>query len=150
MMPEVIACDVNSVPSGAYWLDVSECLDYMLAGWDRPTREMAVAPRWIPPADFAETDAHYRLTMETPGIEMDSLDVNYKEGVLDVKGRKEKEVEEGECCYCSERFTGEFERRFQIPGPVDADNIVAKYENGILKITVPKSEESQARHIEVK
>lgn len=65
------------------------------------------------------------------------------------QGKKVKETSEGECCHCVERFSGSFERTFPVSKSVDREKIDATYRDGILKITLPKSEESLAKKIEV-
>jgi len=104
---------------------------------------------WIPPSDIAETGTGYDVTMELPGIDMKKLDISFSEGVLTVKGEKIKEVSVAESCYCSERYSGSFQRNFRIPGAVDKENIEAKYRDGILRVSLAKSGESVVKKIEV-
>jgi HSP20 family protein len=104
---------------------------------------------WTPASDIAETETQYHVTMELPGIDMQNLDISFSEGILTVKGEKAKEVSIGESCYCSERFSGSFQRSFQIPGTVDQEKIEANYKDGILKVSLAKSEESGVKKIEI-
>jgi HSP20 family protein len=104
---------------------------------------------WIPASDIAETDKEYHLTMELPGIDMKKLDISFSEGVLTVKGEKTKDVSIGESCYCTERYQGTFQRSFRIPGAVDKENIEAKYKDGILRVSLAKSEKSVVKKIEI-
>jgi HSP20 family protein len=94
-------------------------------------------------------DTAYHVTMELPGMDMKGLDISYAEGILTVKGEKSKDTSIDESCYCTERYFGSFERSFRIPGKVDADHIEANYKDGILRISLTKSEESAVRKIEV-
>jgi HSP20 family protein len=87
--------------------------------------------------------------MEIPGIDMKKLDLSYSDGLLTVKGEKTKVTAEGGCCLCVERFSGSFERVLPISGNVDRDRIDATYRDGILNITIPKSEESVPKRIEI-
>jgi HSP20 family protein len=87
--------------------------------------------------------------VEVPGIDMKALDVSFEEGVLIIKGEKVKSAEENECTYCSERYSGTFERRFRVPGHVNQEKIDAAYHDGVLKITLPKDEKSRAKKIEI-
>jgi HSP20 family protein len=105
---------------------------------------------WTPPADIAENGKEYLVSLEVPGIDMKTLDLSYSNGVLNIKGEKTKETVEEECCYCSERYSGSFERSFRIPGKVKEEGIESSYKDGILKVTLPKHEESQVKKIEVK
>jgi HSP20 family protein len=104
---------------------------------------------WIPPSDIAETDTEYHVTMELSGIDMKKLNTSFSEGVLTVKGEKTKDVSVGESCYCTERYYGSFQRSFRIPGAVDKENIEAKYRDGILGVSLAKSEESVVKKIEI-
>lgn len=149
MMGDLIQCEMNRAPAGGYALDPLECLDELFSARRLPFREIDVSPRWTPPADIAETGDHYRITLEAPGIDMETLDLRYENGTLHIRGNKVKESEEGECCHCSERFNGNFARSFRIPVPVDEDKIEATYKDGILKLTLPKTEKSHSRKIEV-
>ena len=150
MMGDVIQCAMNRVPAGGYALGFDECLDELLGELPQPVRRMEISSRWRPAADIAETSDHYRITLEVPGIDMNALEVTYENGILHVKGNKQKESEEGECCHCSERFNGSFEKSFQTAEPVDEEKIEATYRDGILKLTLPKTEKNKARKIEVR
>jgi HSP20 family protein len=104
---------------------------------------------WVPTSDIAETERSYVVSMELPGIDLMKNEISYHEGVLSVKGEKEKEPIKDESCYCSERYSGPFHRTFRIPGKVDSDKINTTYKKGILKVTLPKSEESVRKKITV-
>lgn len=117
--------------------------------WVDPFAYTVECADWTPVTDVAETDTAYVVTMEAPGIDMTKLDVTYSEGILTVKGEKVKESTEGESCHCTERYSGTFQRTVTVPGRVDKDRIDATYRDGVLKLTLPKSEEGKPRKIEV-
>jgi len=123
-------------------------LDRIFNDWLIPSVNLEECD-WIPASNIAETDAEYHVTMELPGIDMKKLDISFSEGVLTVKGEKTTEVSLGESCYCSERYSGSFQRSFQIPGAVDNENIEADYKDGILKVSLAKSETSAVKKIEI-
>jgi HSP20 family protein len=104
---------------------------------------------WTPASDMAETDTQYHVTMELPGMDMKKLDISFSEGILTVKGEKTKGVSIGESCSCSERYFGSFQRNFHIPGAVDEEKIEANYKDGVLKVSMAKSEESTVKKIEI-
>ncbi len=118
-----------------------------VCGWVNPMN--ILCEDWTPASDVAETEKHYLVTMELPGIDMKKLDITFDDGSIVVKGVKEKEVSEGECCHCSERFSGAFNRTIRVGGNVDRDKIDASYKDGILKLVLPKSEESIPKKIEI-
>lgn len=104
---------------------------------------------WIPASDISETEKEFILTVELPGIDMKGIDVSYSDGLLTIKGEKKKASDENESCYCTERYTGSFERSFRIHRDINSDKIDATYKDGILKLVLPKSEESVPKKIEV-
>jgi HSP20 family protein len=116
----------------------------------RPHFYVEEGAEWMPPSEITESEKEYIVTLEIPGVDMQGLDISFTDGVLTIKGEKKRETVEDECCHCSERYSGSFERSFQIPGKVKGDEIDATYKDGILRVVLSKSEESQVRKIEVK
>ena len=104
---------------------------------------------WVPSSNITETDKHYMITMELPGIDMAKTDISYRAGHLTVKGEKLIDTEGGESCVRAERFSGPFERDFMLAGQIDEDKIDATYKDGILKIVLPKSESSLPKKIQI-
>lgn len=134
-------------------LDLLPTFDVPFGGslnrWMAPFTYTVECADWTQAADVGETDKVYIVTMELPGIDKEKLDISYVDGTLRVKGEKVKETEEGECCHCSERYSGGFERTVEIPGKVDKDKIDATYKDGVLKLTLHKSEETKPKKIEL-
>jgi HSP20 family protein len=116
--------------------------------WIAPSYAIACED-WNPDSNIVETDKSFVVTMELPGIDMKKTDISYKDGEPTVKGEKLVDAEEGASCVCSERFSGSFFRNFVVSGKVDADKIEATYKDGILKLILPKSEDSIPKKIEV-
>lgn len=106
---------------------------------------------WLPAFDISENEKEYIVTAELPGMEVKDIDVTLSDGVLTVKGEKKKEHEDkGKDYHRIERTYGSFHRSFSIPGKVKTDSVDANYKDGVLKLTLPKTEESEAKKIEVK
>jgi len=104
----------------------------------------------VPPMQVNEDDNEVRVKMEIAGIDEKDVEITLADGVLVVKGEKKEEKEEkDELCYCSEVSYGTFERSVSIPANVDTENIKAKFEKGVLNISLPKLEEAKARKIEI-
>lgn len=140
---------LNVIPRfGVAFRPWTRLLDPSFSNWIIPSTNLEECD-WIPASDIAETDKEYHLTMEIPGIDLKELDISFSEGVLTVKGDKTKEVSIGESCYCTERYFGSFQRSFRIPGAVDKENIEAKYRDGILRVSLAKSEKSVVKKIEI-
>ena len=105
----------------------------------------------VPAFDISETDDHFVVRADLPGIKADELDISMTGRVLTIKGeRKDERTEEKENCYCSERRFGSFSRTLKLPSDVSGEGIDASYKDGVLKVTIPKSETARHRKIEVK
>lgn len=113
--------------------------------FDRPGD---VQGSFAPTADAYETDGDYVIEVELPGFDRDSINVSYEDGALTVTGRRDPR-EEGQEYHLRERPVGRFQRRFSLPRSIDADDIEARADAGVLRVTVPKSEEARPREIEV-
>ena len=106
--------------------------------------------RFLPTIDVAESETHFEVMVDLPGLKPEEVHVELKEGDLWISGkREEKKEEKGKTYHRVERHHGEFRRVLPLPSTIDADQIDAKFESGVLKITIPKTEESKAKHIEV-
>lgn len=106
--------------------------------------------RWAVPADVRETDEALEFDIEIPGLRPEDIDLTVENNVMTVAGEKKFERNEDKDDYrLLERRYGRFERSFRVPGNVKADDVIAKYENGVLHIVLPKTEESKPRRIPV-
>ncbi|MFO7955755.1 MAG: Hsp20/alpha crystallin family protein [Candidatus Brocadiia bacterium] len=106
--------------------------------------------RFVPAIDVTEDEDAVRLTAEVPGMEKDDLDVSIDNNVLTLRGeKKEEEVSEDTGYHRVERRYGQFERRIRLPNYVDTEKIDATYDNGVLKLTLPKAETAKAKSIEI-
>lgn len=105
----------------------------------------------LTPADIIENDNLYSIHMDLPGFEKENIDISFHQGRLTVKGNRETVKEENENKYKSiERTSGSFCRNFSFPDIVDSEKMTAKYENGVLEISIPKQSIAQPQRIEVK
>ena len=105
---------------------------------------------WAPRTDLVETEDSYRLHLDVPGMTKDDLKINYQDNQLTVSGERTSDrTDEGEEYVRVERSFGQFYRSFSLPRTVDAEGISAAYENGVLTITVPKTEDVKPRQIEI-
>lgn len=96
----------------------------------------------VPNIDVSETDKGLEVTAELPGVDEKDVDVTLADNILTIKGEKKSEREEkGEGRYVSERSYGAFQRSFSLPYEVDEANVEAKFDKGVLKISLPKSAE---------
>jgi HSP20 family protein len=105
---------------------------------------------WAPRTDLVETEDSYRLHLDVPGLTKDDLKINYQDNQLTVSGERTSDRPgEGEEYVRVERSFGQFYRSFRLPRTVNAEGISASYENGVLTITVPKTEDVKPRQIEI-
>jgi HSP20 family protein len=107
-----------------------------------------------PQFEIAETDNEYTIVAELAGLGKENVEIVVDEDVLTIRGEKKSEEKAEEKNYLfSERRYGAFERSFQLPDTVKQDAISASYEDGVLKLALPKKPEAkkpEARQIKVK
>ena len=103
---------------------------------------------FAPPTDLYETENAYVVEAELPGFSRDDIRVSLEDGTLSISGRRPETAEEKHYRR-RERAVGRFERRFRLPRRVNAEDVEARMENGILRVNVPKAEEARSRKIEV-
>jgi HSP20 family protein len=100
----------------------------------------------VPAIDMSETDKAYKITAELPGIDPENVDVTFDDGLLRIAGEKSEQREENERGYrFSERSYGSFERLLELPSAVQGDKVKARFNNGVLTVTVPKDEKVAAK-----
>jgi HSP20 family protein len=107
--------------------------------------------RWMPALDVTESKDAYHVDVEVPGMRPEDINVTVDQGMLTVQGERRSEEEKGDRSYHRvERRYGAFRRSISLPRDVDASRVQASYDNGVLRLEVPKAEGSQAKRIEVK
>lgn len=101
--------------------------------------------------DVHDTDANYVITANLPGVDADNIDITLHNDVLTISAEIQKtEVAEGVRPLVQERVYGKFIRSLNLAQPVNVEAIETTFENGVLTLTLPKSEEAQPRRIQVK
>ena len=102
--------------------------------------------------DVAESENSYTITAELPGVAEKDVDVSVNDDMLVITGEKRLEREEkSDNRYISERSYGSFRRMFSLPRGTDAQKVEAKFQNGVLTVTVPKTaSKPQSRKVEIK
>jgi HSP20 family protein len=107
--------------------------------------------QWLPPVDISEVEDKLLIKVELPGIEAKDVNVSISGDLLIITGEKKKEEEEkDEHHYCVERYSGTFRRSFHLPVNVQADKIEATFDKGVLKVTLPKTEETKKKEIGIR
>jgi HSP20 family protein len=106
---------------------------------------------WSPRLNLCETDAQYEVTVDLPGIKIKDINVELRHGDLWITGERREEAEQkGKRWHRVERYCGQFRRMIRLGDDVDPEHVDAQYKDGILHITVPKTEEAKAKTIPVK
>jgi HSP20 family protein len=121
--------------------------------WDRVTGERPVEwlkGEWVPSLDVSETKDKVVVKAEAPGIDPKEIDISLSSGILTLKGEKKKEREEkDENYHLIERSYGSFSRSVRLPTEVQEDKVKASYKDGVLTITLPKTERAKERAIKI-
>jgi HSP20 family protein len=116
-----------------------------------PGNEEWMFKGWTPPCDIFETDKELVMKFELPEIKKEDVSVTIEQNVLTLRGeRKFEERTDRDSYHRIERRYGEFLRSFNVPLYVDAAKINAEFKDGVLTVTLPKSEEARPKQINVK
>ena len=108
------------------------------------------ARRWVPAMDLIETDDHVVLKGDLPGLDKDDVEVEVKDGVLTISGERKTEHEDSSQGYHRvERAYGRFSRSLSLPRGVDADQVEAEFDKGVLEVRIPKPEEAKPHRVEI-
>jgi HSP20 family protein len=109
-----------------------------------------VAASFVPAVDIYEDPQKLVLKLEIPGIDQKDLDIKVQDDTLTVRGERKFEAEEKEQNFHRiERAYGSFFRAFTLPSTVDAANVEASYNAGVLKLVLKKKPEAQPRQITI-
>ncbi len=149
MVPILRSRLAGVAPFETLW-DVQREMDRVLdTVWGRTPTEPS---NWVIPADVVESENEIRCTLELPGLEPEDIDVTVENNVLTVSGEKKRARTQGDetgGTVHQERRYGRFDRSFILPRNVDAAHVDADYENGVLTIVLPRTEESKPRRIQI-
>ena len=108
------------------------------------------ARRWVPSMDLVETEEHFILRADLPGLTEADVSIELEDNVLTVAGERKVEHEEKkEGFYRMERSFGQFRRSLTLPEGVDAEKIAATFDKGVLEVRIPKPEERKPRRVAI-
>ena len=106
---------------------------------------------WLPSVNISETKKNFIVKAELPGLDVKDVNVSLSGDLLIIKGEKKRDEEEkDEHHHFVERYSGSFQRSFQLPTSVMGDKVEAIFDKGVLKVTIPKAEEAEKKEIEIK
>ncbi len=117
---------------------------------DMPASQWQPATNWGLAMDVSENDEAFVITASVPGVKPDDLEISISDNILTIKGEfKADETIEEEKYHIRERRYGSFGRSLTLPVTVDAAGADASYEDGVLRLIVPKAEEVKPRRIQI-
>src|SRR5579871_1108956 len=129
---------------------LNQFFNQTVGGVARGLERSLYTANFMPPVDVYEDEHNIVLQVETPGMDEKDIDIRLDNNVLTISGeRKLKNEEKKDNFHRIEREYGRFTRSFTLPGSVDPERITAEAENGILKITIAKSEKFKSRQIKI-
>jgi HSP20 family protein len=105
---------------------------------------------WLPAVDVAETKNEVVVKVEIPGMDPKEFDISLSEGTLTIRGEKKQDRVEEENYHLTERRYGTFTRSILLSAEVQSEKIRASYKDGILRVTLPKSEGTKRKEIKIK
>lgn len=120
--------------------EMNRLFDDIFRGFSASNAGRGMAAR--PSIEVNETDKEVQVCAEVPGMSENDIDLTIEDGVLTLRGEKKSETEDRDRGY-SERYYGRFERRIALPSGVDEAKAGARFENGVLTVTLPKSPEAE-------
>ena len=105
---------------------------------------------WTPALDVYEDKDNFIVKAELPGMKKEDIEVSLHDGSLSISGERKSESKHQEAeVYRAERFFGRFQRTVTLPSPIAAEKVKAQYKDGILTVTLPKTDEAKPKHIDV-
>lgn len=137
----------NVVPFSAA---ISKVFDEFFPGFAGGSGEVPTVT-FRPSVDIVEHEDSVMIKADMPGLEKSDIKVVVNDGLLTIEGsRKEEHNETSKGFMRSERFVGNFARSFNLPAWADASKIDANYKNGVLEVTIPKTEKARPKEIDIK
>jgi len=140
-------------PTLSPWRDLEEVSNRLARMFeDSPLSTGTNGGTWVPAVNVEETKDALVLSAELPGMTHDNISIDLENNVLTISGEKTEERTEGDeerRYHLWERRYGNFQRSFTLPRTVKAEDIQASFDNGILRVRMPKVAEAKGRKIEV-
>lgn len=132
------------------FLSIQRALSTLDDSWSGPAASFTEAASMSVRLDVKEDDKAYTVTADLPGLSEKEVEATFEDGVLTIRGEKKIVREETDekggkkaTWHLVERSTGSFARQLSLPANIDADKVEAKFEKGVLTVTLPKETEAQ-------
>lgn len=127
-------------------------IDNLFNDFFRKTPEEKMSPHdiWYPALDIEESNDKIKVIAEVPGMKKEEIKLTVSEGQLIIQGERKFEKEEKDKTYHRiERSYGKFRRTISLPKDLEVDKAKATYEQGILKVDIPKSKKTKPKEIDI-
>ena len=126
-------------------------MDQFMDSWSGNRVPRGGSMLWTPSINVREDQDAFHIEAELPGVDPDDVEISLEDRVLTISGEKRSASErEGESYHVAERSYGRFERSFTLGRTVDADAIEARFDQGVLHVSIPKPEEQKPRRIQIR
>jgi HSP20 family protein len=138
--------DLEQSPFLSLHREVNRLFDDAFRGFGLPSefgRFPSLGSGW-PNVEIADSDKELRVIAEVPGLDEKDIELLLEDGALTLRGEKKSETEDRGRQF-SERFYGRFERRIGLGSEIDQDKVNASFKNGVLTVTLPKTERAQSK-----
>ncbi len=137
-------------PIGDFRREMSRVLDDFWTAAPEKNARRSLDADWYPACDVEEADDHYLLALDLPGIPREQIKLEIVDNQLLISGERRlesrKRVDEA---WYSERRFGKFHRSFALPTGVDAEKVEANYQDGTLRVYVPKADSVKPRQVKI-
>ena len=131
--------------------DMERVFDSLLGRTVGSALRASNASKFLPTLDVTETAAEFQIAVDLPGVKPEDVKVEMHDGKLTVSGHREATSEDKEKNYHRvERSSGSFYRSVSLPSDLDVERIDARYEHGVLHVTLPKLEKQQPKKIQIR
>jgi len=135
--------DLTRLSEDPFWQIQNRMNHYFDSVWDDPFGITEFQQDDVPSIDLSETEKEYTVVVDLPGMEEKDIDLTYDRNTLSIAGKKEEEkVDKDRHYHRIERYSGQFRREIYLNEDVDESKIEATFKNGVLKINLPKLEDS--------
>ena len=111
--------------------------------------EKLVNRKISPAADIAENENEYNIKLDMPGVKRENISITLSEGKLEIEGKFSEELNSAEVLKYREFSGGDYYRGFTLGADIEPNGVTAKYENGVLFVSMKKREEVKPRKIEL-
>jgi HSP20 family protein len=143
--------ELMSWPSLDRWMSLRDDLNSLFESpfWSGFGRAGELFSAWSPALDLYENSDSVVAVVELPGMRKKDIEISLHGGTLTISGERRRETSNGEKIERTERCIRKFRRSITLPVRVDANKVSAKYQDGILTVTLPKAEEAKPKQISV-